>query len=118
MFIMNMKGTLDENQLNDLHIAKKFAERLTKKNNNTTEEELIKDFPYALWVIRDFTLRMVDENGEKITSKIYLENALKEMKGSSDKVHEKNSIRRCIKECFKQRDCFTLIRPVEDEQKL
>jgi hypothetical protein len=36
----------------------------------------------------------------------------------SDAVENKNRIRRLIKHFFKDRDCQTLVRPVEDEKKL
>jgi len=37
-----------------------------------------------MWVVRDFSLQLLNENGENITSKDYLETALKESKGFSD----------------------------------
>lgn len=39
-------------------------------------------------------------------------------KGSSETVEQKNRIRRLIKHFFKERDCATLIRPVEREKDL
>ena len=33
-------------------------------------------FPFFLWVIRDFALKMCDEKGRSITPKEYLENSL------------------------------------------
>jgi hypothetical protein len=53
-----------------------------------------------------------------ITSKEYFENALQQQKGSSDNVETKNRIRRLIKHFFKDRDCYTLVRPVEEEKEL
>jgi hypothetical protein len=40
---------------------------------------------------------------------------LQPQKGSSDAVEEKNRIRKMIKSFFKDRDCFTMVRPVENE---
>ena len=40
------------------------------------------------------------------------------MKGSSDAVEEKNRVRRLIRHFFQDRDCYTLVRPVEDERML
>lgn len=62
-------------------------------------------FPSFLWIVRDFTLMMVDKNGDKISSKQYLENALQFQKGSSDAIESKNKIRRLLKHFFTQRDC-------------
>ena len=43
---------------------------------------------------------------------------MQEQKGSSDNVETKNRIRRLIKHFFKDRDCFTMVRPVEEEKEL
>lgn len=39
-----------------------------------------------MWVVRDFALKLSDENDIQITSKEYLERALLEQKGFSDSV--------------------------------
>ena len=75
-------------------------------------------FPTFLWVLRDFALQLIDQEGNDINQKTYLENSLREVKGSSDAVEEKNRIRRLIRHFFQDRDCFTLVRPVEDERML
>jgi len=71
-----------------------------------------------MWVLRDFTLKLVDQEGNKISSKQYLENALKEQKGFSEAIEQKNRIRRLLTHFFKERDCCTLVRPTEDEKDL
>ena len=75
-------------------------------------------FPCFLWVLRDFALQLMDTDGNEINQKTYLENSLREVRGSSDAVEEKNRIRRLIRHFFADRDCFTLVRPVEDERML
>ena len=75
-------------------------------------------FPSFLWVVRDFALKLVDEYKNEISSRQYLENALREQKGSSDAVEKKNKIRRLISCYFKDKDCFTLVRPTENEKDL
>lgn len=47
-----------------------------------------------------------------------MENALKEQKGTSDAVEQKNKIRRLISNYFKDKDCFTMVRPTEQEKDL
>jgi len=49
-------------------------------------EEYAKHFPSFLWVVRDFTLQLVDQEGESISPKEYLEKALQNQKGFSDSV--------------------------------
>ena len=60
----------------------------------------------------------MNENGKRITSKDYLENALLEVPGVTEKAANKNRVRAAIKGFFQQRDCFPLVRPVEDEKQL
>lgn len=75
-------------------------------------------FPSFLWVLRDFALRLVDADGNKITPKQYLEGALREQKGCSEAVESKNRLRRLLTHFFQERDCCTLIRPTEQEKDL
>lgn len=81
-------------------------------------DELAKFFPSFIWVVRDFTLRLLDSDGNKINSKEYLEQSLRELKGNSDAIESKNRIRRMIVSFFRDRDCFTMVRPTEDERSL
>jgi hypothetical protein len=62
-------------------------------------------------VIRDFTLMLVDENGNAFNSKTYLERALTPMQGFSEGVEVKNRIRRMLLAFFPQvldRSCGVL----------
>lgn len=68
--------------------------------------------------MRDFALQMVDPQGNSIASKEYLENALELQRGLSDQIEQKNRIRRMIKHFFRERDCMTMVRPVELESEL
>lgn len=60
-------------------------------------EEYSKYFPSFMWVVRDFSLQLVDAEGETITSKDYLEKALHEQKGFSEAAEQKNRIRRMLR---------------------
>ena len=71
-----------------------------------------------MWVVRDFTLQLVDQEGESISPKEYLEKALQSQKGFSDSVEQKNRIRRLLKSFFMERDCVTMIRPLTNEERL
>ena len=75
-------------------------------------------FPSFLWVVRDFTLQLVDDNNAPISAKAYLDRALRPMHGFSEGVEIKNRIRRMLTAFFPERDCVTLKRPVEDETML
>jgi len=45
-------------------------------NEDVDPEEYSEYFPSFMWVVRDFSLQLVDQDGEVITSKEYLEKAL------------------------------------------
>jgi hypothetical protein len=68
-------------------------------------------------VVRDFSLQLQDPQGNAITSKEYLEKALSPLKTLSqfdEDVEEKNTIRKLLTSFFKDRDCFTMVRPLVD----
>ena len=54
----------------------------------------------------------------KLLLKEYLEKALQPQKGFSDGIETKNRIRRHITNLFKERDCFTFVRPLTKEEDL
>ena len=68
-------------------------------------EEIQRYFPRFLWVVRDFSLRLLDEDENPIKPRQYLENSLAEQRGHSEKIEARNRIRRLIKHFFKDRDC-------------
>jgi hypothetical protein len=114
-------GTIDENALENLSLIVNLSKQLQLKSKGSTEEDekdVPKYFPRFLWIVRDFTLRLLDHQGNSITSKEYFENSLKLQKGTSDNAEKKNRIRRMIKHFFQDRDCFTMVRPTEEEHDL
>ena len=121
LFIYNSVGAIDENSIQNLSLIINLCQQLhvkNKQNNDNDLEELKQYFPSFLWVLRDFALKLEDEGQNKISCKQYLENSLAFQKGNSDKIETKNRIRRLIKTLFLDRDCATLVRPVEDEKEL
>ena len=73
--------------------------------------------PSFLWLLRDFYLQL-EEGGRQISPREYLETALSSVSGTSAGAKAKNGIRESIKSLFPDRDCFTLVRPMSDENKL
>ena len=118
--VYNSTGTIDEGALNTLSLVLNLAQQLQVNKGQQVDdpEELAKYFPSFLWVIRDSFLKKEDEDGNKISSKKYLENSLKDIKGVSEQAEQKNRIRRQIRAFFTERDCHTLVRPTEDEAQL
>lgn len=87
-------------------------------NDQVTSEEFANYMPSFLWVLRDFSLDLVNKEGEQISCKDYLEMALMAQKGTSDQIEGKNKIRTFLKAFFKERNCFTMTRPLVNEEKL
>lgn len=128
-FVYNSVGTIDEGALQNLslivNLAKEIQVKKTTGSNSggasaleMSEEEIAETFPSFLWVLRDFALQLKDSQGNRISSKDYLENALIPQKGISDAVEQKNRIRRMLRHFFHDRDCSTLVRPLENEKEM
>ena len=117
-FLYNSVGGIDESALQNLNFVINLSKFIKLKNdskNETNPEELSNLFPSFLWVLRDFSLQLIDDNGENISPKQYLEKVLEGTRNIND---PKNKIRKLIKSYFKDRDCFTMIRPLTNENQL
>jgi len=120
LMIYNSVGSIDENALNSLSLVVNISKTLQASNasDKADEDEFAKNFPSFFWVLRDFSLQLKDPQGNSITSKQYLENALSLQKGGSETIENKNKVRRLLKHFFSDRDCATLVRPTENESDL
>jgi len=120
-FIYNSTGSIDENAIQNLSMIVNITKNIHLKNSgnsNIDAEEYAKYFPSFTWVLRDFALQLIDTEGMPITSKEYLERSLSSQKGTSQGAEQKNNIRKLIRTYFKDRDCFTLVRPLTKEENL
>ena len=120
LFIYNSFGAIDEISLTSLSLVLNLSETIKIKSlkHKDTEEELAEYFPALLWLLRDFSLKLEDINGNSITEKQYLEKALENVNGNNEIIQEKNRVRKLIRTYFPERDCFTMVRPVENEKDL
>mmetsp|Transcript_19811 Transcript_19811/g.36576 ORF Transcript_19811/g.36576 Transcript_19811/m.36576 type:complete len:1656 (+) Transcript_19811:4704-9671(+) len=119
-FVYNSVGSIDENALSNLSLVVNLTKHIHIRSQQAPGEEpdcedYAAYFPSFMWVVRDFTLQLVDTEGEPMTPKEYLERALNPQKGFTDSVEEKNRIRRLLKNFFKERECFTMVRPTTNE---
>ena len=115
-FIYNSVGSIDENAIQNLSLVVNLTKHIhvsTANENDDDNTDYSVYFPSFNWVIRDFTLQLVDEDGDPITSKEYLERSLAPQKGFSDDVETKNRIRRLLTTFFPERDCITMVRLYE-----
>ena len=76
LFIYNSFGTIDETALSNLSFILNLSKSLKLKNenniDNNEDKELAKYFPILFWVLRDFSLKLEDSEGNKINSNQYL----------------------------------------------
>jgi len=119
-FIYNSMGTIDEIALQSLNLVINMAKeiKLSEDGGELSEEDIAMNFPSFMWVVRDFSLKLANNEGKKLTSAEYLESCLQPLKGVSENVENKNKIRRMLKFFFQDRDCVTVVRPAEGEEEI
>lgn len=120
-FIYNSMGSIDENALDCLSLIVDLTKHIQIKCSGSEDidyEDFAFYMPSFLWVVRDFSLELVNKDGQKLTQKQYLEHALVEVKGFTEQIEAKNKIRRLVSAFFQDRDCCTLVRPVLEESAL
>ncbi|KAH7284894.1 hypothetical protein KP509_33G001500 [Ceratopteris richardii] len=119
MFVYNQMGGIDEAALDRLSLVTEMTKHIRVRASQTKSSaaELGQFSPIFVWLLRDFYLELA-EDGRKITPREYLESALQPMAGSGKAIASKNEIRESIRALFPDRDCFTLVRPLNDERDL
>jgi len=71
-FIFNSKGAIDENALQNMSMVVNLANNIQVKeftDRIVNVSEVNQYFPFMLWVLRDFSLKLEDKDGETISSK-------------------------------------------------
>lgn len=112
LLVFNQIGSIDESAIDKLSSVAEFAKLIKSRSESAGAAGLSAFSPAFLWLLRDFSLRIQG------TPKEYLEEALAEVSGPSDAIRAKNQMRGSIKALFPDRDCFTLVRPISNEDKL
>ena len=106
-FVYNSMGSIDESALSNLSFVTNISKHIA------TSTDLTNHMPKFMWVVRDFSLQLVDEKEKNITAKQYLERALQDQ-GDKDN----NDIKALLRKYFDNRDCCTMVRPIVDESNL
>ncbi|XP_061353620.1 uncharacterized protein LOC133298367 isoform X2 [Gastrolobium bilobum] len=119
MFIYNQMGGIDEAALDRLSLVTEMTKhiRVRASGGKSSASELGQFSPIFVWLLRDFYLDLTEDN-RKITPRDYLELALKSVQGSGRDIAAKNEIRDSIRALFPDRECFTLVRPLNNENDL
>jgi len=139
-FVYNSVGTIDDSAMDKLSLVVELTKYIrAQSGDNERVRPLVSDvfvtqptspstftqdlgqlslyFPRFMWLVRDFSLELVS-GGKEITPDEYLEKALLPMSGDEDDIVSKNTIRQTVVQAFRDRGCFTLKRPVNDEELL
>ena len=118
LFLYNTYSNIDEHGISELSLAAHLSNAITTNSDIDKDNLLTELAPNFIWIIRDFTLDKIHpETGEEISSKEYLELCLKNKKCGKNS-SDNNLIRQNIIKFFPERDCVTLIRPVDNESDL
>ncbi|KAK6124385.1 hypothetical protein DH2020_041878 [Rehmannia glutinosa] len=112
-------GGIDEAALDRLSLVTEMTKhiRVRASGGRSTASELGQFSPIFVWLLRDFYLDLVEDN-RKITPRDYLELALRPVQGGGRDVAAKNEIRESIRALFPDRECYTLVRPLSNENDL
>ena len=120
LFIYNTYGNIDERSIADLALAAHLSNTIA--TNTIDDKDIIINelTPKFIWVLRDFILDKIDpDTGKEISSNDYLELCLRnKLINKYGTGMENNLIRENIIKYFKERECITLPRPVEQEEDL
>ncbi|XP_019440227.1 PREDICTED: guanylate-binding protein 7-like [Lupinus angustifolius] len=119
MFIYNQMGAIDESSLDRLSLVTQMTKhiRVRASGGRSTASELGQFSPIFVWLLRDFYLNLAEDN-RRITPRDYLEIALRPVEGSGRDIAAKNEIRDSVRALFPDRECFTLVRPLNNENDL
>ena len=134
--VFNGKGTISEESIAQLGFIANMTQhiRIGSSDSDSADgaggtaastqpaldstSDLERFFPSFLWVLRDFALRLEDEDGDEITPDEYMNNALQPQPGFSADIAARNRVRTSISGFFKNRHCVPLVKPVENDELL
>ena len=121
-FVYNSVGVIDGDAISRLSLVVNLTKHIQVRSTvdgagagasagaalGGNDEEEADLFPNFLWVVRDFGVRL-ERNGIQMSSREYLEDALKAESGTSEATEQKNAVRGVLRRFFPHRDCMTLV---------
>ena len=107
LFLFISKDFNEESFTNFNYILK-LIKTLKLKDISEPENnfELNQFMPYLIWILQNSEIKLEDKNGNTITEKQYMDNALKIVNSTYDIIEENNRIKNDIKNYFKERECY------------
>eukprot|EP00746_Dinoflagellata_sp_MGD_P001050 gnl/MRDRNA2_/MRDRNA2_101944_c0_seq1.p1 gnl/MRDRNA2_/MRDRNA2_101944_c0~~gnl/MRDRNA2_/MRDRNA2_101944_c0_seq1.p1 ORF type:complete len:602 (-),score=138.91 gnl/MRDRNA2_/MRDRNA2_101944_c0_seq1:26-1831(-) len=118
VFLFNSKGVVNEGAIQSLSVVTSLAQMVLKQHleEDSGGVRSVQN-PMLLWVLRDFALALEDSDGKEISAKQYLDQALS-VDVAGPRRDDLREAREKLSELFKKRDCFPLVRPVDEEDQL
>lgn len=123
LLVFNSKGVITEKAVQTLAMAAGLADHIHRQHQDTASGNNLS--PEFLWVLRDFALALEDAAGNPITEAQYLDQVLRRASAGKQSVQTVNGgtedlrdAREKILDLFPNRDCLTLVIPVDDETQL
>jgi hypothetical protein len=114
-FVYNSVGVIDGDAIARLglvvNLTKHIQVRAAPGDGDGGAEsgaEFQQFFPNFLWVVRDFGVRL-ERDGVAMSSRDYLEDALRPEASASDAAAQKNAVRGVLRQFFPERDCVTMV---------
>jgi len=124
LFVYNQMGGIDEAALDRLSLVTEMTKHIRVRaggdgggSQTSSSDALARFAPSFVWLLRDFYLDLEDGDAS-ITPAQYLESALRNVPNTTPSAEAKNQIRDSIRGLFPERECFPLVRPVNDEASL
>lgn len=123
-FIYNSIGAIDEVSINTLSLITYLIKTVSLEEGKklVSEYQLSQFAPKLLWILRDFILEIKDPQGRPISANQYLESSLVDvnpsMKSGNKDSQKSIQTRQSLINFFKNRDCMTMVRPIDDENNL
>lgn len=109
-FLYNSVGAIDETAMQTLSLMTRVTNNVKVHSHLEHDDTVLAEhMPAFYWMLRDFSLRLVDKSGKALTPDEYLEEALQ----TSDP--QKDAVRGAIRASFKNRSLVTLPRPTADD---
>lgn len=108
VFLYNSVGHIDEAAISTLGLMTRVTSSVKQ---SLADDAAVSDMmPTFFWLLRDFSLRLEDAQGNSISKDQYLEQSLQPAGNE-----ERAATREAIRDCFQARHLATLPRPAKDE---
>ncbi len=113
LIVYNTKHAISEDKIEELSNVANLTKRINLQGDSSSNLDASIYFPDLIWILRDFSLDKGD-----LSPKEYLESCLRNVESEIDGGNSKNHNREIIRNNFKKRDCYTLVIPTTDENKI